>query len=145
MKGVANCPCLALDSGKSFQLFGFVRGNAGTSGHEDKDAVRCDKCATVWSSETGFLLRIRGGGHTGFRSENPRVGGSIPPLGTVLELHSSELTREVRVVLLVRLRVRLEVSSINVNCTAFGPGLVSLSSHRAYIDSVDPVCRDTDS
>jgi len=63
------------------QLLGLVRGAAGESESAESEALRCDKCATVPSPETDFLHRIRGDGHTGFRSENPRVGGSIPPLG----------------------------------------------------------------
>jgi len=60
---------------------GVVLGNAGKSGSGSSAAGSCDKCATVSSRATEFLERIRGDGQMGFRSENPRVGGSIPPLG----------------------------------------------------------------
>jgi hypothetical protein len=52
---------------------------------DDGSSVCCDKCATVPSLVTDFPERIRADGHVGFRSEHPRVGGSIPPLGIVFK------------------------------------------------------------
>src|SRR6266851_1785257 len=62
-----------------------VRGDAGRRISGESEAVSCDNCATISRSEADFLYEIRGDGHMGFRSENPRVGGSIPPLGTLLK------------------------------------------------------------
>jgi hypothetical protein len=71
--------------GSANQLRGLVRGDAGRRISGESEAVSCDNCATISRSEADFLYEIRGDGHTGFRSENPVVGGSIPPLGIVFE------------------------------------------------------------
>ena len=79
---------MSLGNGRGCQALGFVRGDAGESEDAESEAVGCDKCATVSLTETDFPERIRGDGHVGLRSENPRVGGSIPPLGTHTEIVS---------------------------------------------------------
>ena len=66
----------------SYQVLGVVLADVGESNVGEPDAAWCDNCATVSPVEIDFLYEIRGDGQTGFRSENPRVGGLIPPLRT---------------------------------------------------------------
>ncbi len=63
---------------KSRPVSGPQRGPRGRWQERRRRTTRlwCDEWATVPPPEADFLYEICGDGHTGFRSKNPRVGGS---------------------------------------------------------------------